>query len=152
VSRSQESDRVRPTDMPQPTNLGQWLDFLVERRRLLTWAMLAFMALLVVLDWLIPTGYGRFPWDSIGGFGAVYGFVSCVLIIVVSKALGYALLYRPENYYAAEQVPTDVNDATELTAATAGSAETDATTGSNVANGIGALAPTGPKPPEVTAR
>jgi hypothetical protein len=33
--------------------------------------------------------------------------VSCVLIIVVSKLLGYALLYRPEDYYD-DECPTDV--------------------------------------------
>lgn len=61
--------------------------------------MFGILALLVILDVIIPAKYERFPWDGIGGFGAVYGFVSCVLIIVVSKALGYALLYRREDYY-----------------------------------------------------
>lgn len=79
--------------------MGHVLEYLVKNARTLTWAMLALMALLVVTDWLIPTGYGRFPFDTIGGFGALYGFVSCVLIIVVSKLLGYAFLYRPEDYY-----------------------------------------------------
>ena len=80
-------------------DVGKFLEYLVENSRTLRWVVLAVMALLVVLDILIPTGYGRFPWDGIGGFGAVYGFVACTLIIVVSKALGYALLYRPEDYY-----------------------------------------------------
>jgi len=72
---------------------------MVENRRTLRRVTYVVLALIVLLDVLIPTGYGRFPWDGIGGFGAVYGFVSSVLIIVVSKALGYALLYRSENYY-----------------------------------------------------
>jgi hypothetical protein len=80
-------------------NMGSFLECLVKNARPLTWAVLALMALLVVADVLIPTGYGRFPFDTIGGFGALYGFVSCVLIIVVSKLLGYAFLYRPEDYY-----------------------------------------------------
>lgn len=92
--------------------MGSWLEYLVAKKRALTWGILGFMALLVILDLLIPTGYGRFPWDGIGGFGALYGFVSCVLIIVVSKALGYALLYRPEDYYqedyyGEERIPVD---------------------------------------------
>ncbi|NBC34634.1 MAG: hypothetical protein GVY13_18315 [Alphaproteobacteria bacterium] len=61
--------------------------------------MFGILALLVVLDLIIPAKYDRLPWDGIGGFGAVYGFVSCVLIIVVAKALGNALLFRPEDYY-----------------------------------------------------
>lgn len=79
--------------------IGKFLEFLVSKTRTLRWIMYGILALLVVLDLLTPSKYQRFPWDDIGGFGAVYGFVSCVLIIVVSKALGYALLYRPEDYY-----------------------------------------------------
>lgn len=80
-------------------DIGKFLEFLVDRRRILRRIMYGVLALLVVLDLLIPSAYQRFPWDGIGGFGAVYGFVACVLIIVVSKALGYALLYRSEDYY-----------------------------------------------------
>ncbi|MBS0003321.1 MAG: hypothetical protein KFF45_09630 [Thioalkalivibrio sp.] len=79
--------------------MSRFLEYLVKNARPLTWVMLALMALLVIADVFIPTGYGRFPFDSIGGFGALYGFVSCVLIIVVSKLLGYAFLYRSEDYY-----------------------------------------------------
>ena len=79
--------------------MGGFLEYLVKNSRLLTWAVLVLMALLVVADLLIPTGYGRFPWDTVGGFGAFYGFISCVVIIVVSKLLGYAFLYCPEDYY-----------------------------------------------------
>lgn len=79
--------------------IGKFLEHLVANRWHLRRAMYAVLAMLVVLDVLIPSKYERFPWDGIGGFGALYGFVACVLIIVVSKALGYALLYRPENYY-----------------------------------------------------
>jgi hypothetical protein len=80
-------------------DIGKFLEFLVDRRRTLRRIMYGVLALLVVLDLLIPAAYQRFPWDGIGGFGALYGFVACILIIVVSKALGYALLYRPEDYY-----------------------------------------------------
>ena len=79
--------------------LGQILEYLVERRRALSWLMLAVMALLVLADIIIEPPYTRFPWDGIGGFAAFYGFVSCVLIIVISKVLGYRLLYRDEDYY-----------------------------------------------------
>jgi uncharacterized membrane protein len=79
--------------------MGRLLEWLVRNSRTLGWWMLGLMAVLVGADILIPTGYGRFPWDTIGGFGAFYGFVSCVLIILVSKLLGYWLLYRKEDYY-----------------------------------------------------
>lgn len=87
-------------------NPGSFLETLVARRHTLRRIALAAMALLVVADLLVPSGYDRFWWESVGGFGALYGLVSCVLIIVVSKALGYALLYRPEDYYRDEQIGT----------------------------------------------
>ena len=40
-----------------------------------------------------------FLWQTIPGFSAIYGFVGCVLIIVVSKALGHLWLQREEDYY-----------------------------------------------------
>jgi uncharacterized membrane protein len=79
--------------------LGKLLENLVRHGRLLSWIMLGVMAALVVADFLVPPKYARYPWDAWSGFGALYGFVSCVLIIVVSKALGKALLYKPEDYY-----------------------------------------------------
>lgn len=87
-------------------NPGSFLESLVARRRALRRAALAAMALLIAADLLVPSGYDRFWWESVGGFGALYGLVSCVLIIVVSKALGHALLYRPEDYYRDEQIGT----------------------------------------------
>ncbi|MDQ2068959.1 hypothetical protein [Natronospira bacteriovora] len=79
--------------------IGKFLETLVNNGRTLKWIILAIMGLLVIGDILVPSSYDRFFWEQIGGFGAVYGFISCVLIIVVSKALGYALLYRKEDYY-----------------------------------------------------
>ena len=38
-------------------------------------------------------------WQTIPGFSAIYGFVGCVLIIVVSKSLGHLWLQREEDYY-----------------------------------------------------
>lgn len=38
-------------------------------------------------------------WDKIPLFYGAFGFVGCVLIILVSKALGKALLQKPEDYY-----------------------------------------------------
>ncbi len=79
--------------------IARLLDYLVENGPQLRRYAIAVLALLVLADFLAPSAYQRFPWDGIPGFGALYGFVSCVLIIVVSKALGYRFLYRKENYY-----------------------------------------------------
>ena len=79
--------------------IARLLDYLVENGPQLRRYAIAVLALLVLADFLAPSAYQRFPWDGIPGFGALYGFVSCVLIIVVSKALGYRFLYRKEHYY-----------------------------------------------------
>lgn len=38
-------------------------------------------------------------WNSIPGFYALFGFVGCVAIIVISKWIGKILLQRKEGYY-----------------------------------------------------
>ena len=80
-------------------DIGRLLEYLVDHGRTVRKVMYVVLAGLVIADILIPSGYDRFFWERIGGFGALYGFASCVLIIVVSKALGYMLLYRREDYY-----------------------------------------------------
>lgn len=89
------------------TRTGRILEALVARRRPLRNAVLVVMALLVVVDVFREPAYERFAWDGIGGFVAFYGFISCVLIIVVSKALGYAFLYRKEDYYGESEKRDD---------------------------------------------
>ncbi len=80
-------------------DLGKLLEALVQRGPLLKRLMWIVLIGLVIADIIIPSKYDRFPWESIGGFGAFYGFMSCVVIVVVSKALGYLMLYRKEGYY-----------------------------------------------------
>ena len=69
-----------------------------NRKRLSLFFYLS-LVLVVGVDFLIPHERGHFFWEEMFGFGAVYGFVSCVLIIVVSKALGHLGLMKPEDYY-----------------------------------------------------
>lgn len=40
----------------------------------------------------------HFWFEDIPAFGSIYGLVSCVLIIVISKLLGKLWLMRPEHY------------------------------------------------------
>ncbi len=82
--------------------LGDWLEALVRRGRLLSLITLALMAGLVLADIVIPPDYVRFPWDGIGGFAALLGFVGCAFFIALAKGLGVLLVYRPEEYYGEE--------------------------------------------------
>lgn len=79
--------------------LGRWLEKLVKRGRALSFAALALMVLVVVVDIATPSKAPKLPWDAIGGFAAVMGFVGCVFFIALAKSLGTWLLYRPEDYY-----------------------------------------------------
>jgi len=85
------------------TRLGRFLEGMVQRSRLLSRIMLAIMAALVIANIIYPAGYDRFFWETLGGAGAMYGLFSCFVIVVVSKFLGYKLLYRPEDYFDNER-------------------------------------------------
>jgi len=55
------------------------------------------LILLVLLD-LVVEKHPHFEIEGTFGFGAWYGFVSCVVLVFGSKALG-ALLKRRDTYY-----------------------------------------------------
>lgn len=61
------------------------------------WVVLIFS---VVIDLLILNHEENlFPGQNWPGFMAVYGFISCVLIIIISKWLGILGLSKKEDYY-----------------------------------------------------
>lgn len=43
--------------------------------------------------------HGIFPWEEYFGFYAVYGFVACVILVIVSKYILRPLVMRKEDYY-----------------------------------------------------
>jgi hypothetical protein len=55
------------------------------------------LALTVLAD-LVVEHHPYFGIDGTFGFGAWFGFVSCVVLVVGSKALG-AILKQPDDYY-----------------------------------------------------
>ena len=68
-----------------------------KARRLLLWATLV---VVFAADFLVNRDHGDFFWDFIPGWGAAYGFVSCIAIIFASKLLGYqGRIMRDEDYY-----------------------------------------------------
>ena len=48
---------------------------------------------------LLAHPHGESWWHQVPGFDLVYGFLGCVAIVIVSKALGKAWLQRRERYY-----------------------------------------------------
>ena len=62
--------------------------------------LLAVLAAIVLADFLVTRDHTEHFWDAIPGWGAVFGFVSCVAIIFVSKFIGHrGGIMRDEDYY-----------------------------------------------------
>ncbi len=61
------------------------------------WAVLA----LTVAAQAVIKVKGYFGIDGWFAFGAIYGFLSCLAMVLFAKGLGY-LLKRDQNYYRAE--------------------------------------------------
>ena len=55
------------------------------------------LAVLVVVDLFIQK-HGDFPWEGHTGFFAVFGFVSCTLVILIARLLRI-FVKRKEDYY-----------------------------------------------------
>ena len=74
---------------------------IIEKLRTKTVKKLAYgiLVLLVAADFIIPRHEIHFFGDKIPGFWSLYGFISCVLIIVVSKWLGHHWLVQDEDHY-----------------------------------------------------
>ncbi len=64
------------------------------------YAGLAVVALAeVVLPRLFRGSESHFSFEDFPGWGSLYGFLSCVAIVVVSKLIGKLWLMRREDYY-----------------------------------------------------
>jgi hypothetical protein len=53
----------------------------------------------IVVPPLFYTDRAHFSFEDLPAWGSIYGLVSCMAIIVLSKILGKLWLVRPENYY-----------------------------------------------------
>ena len=42
---------------------------------------------------------GHFLWERLPVFSAAYGFIGCIVIILVSRAIGHLWLLKDEDYY-----------------------------------------------------
>jgi len=85
-----------------PSEDTGWFDRPENVRKILI-GLFSACAFFVVIDigfWL--TGFDKHPyfrWEQWPGFYAVYGFVACVLLVLIAKYLLRPLVMRGENYY-----------------------------------------------------
>lgn len=63
----------------------------------LWWIFSAILAGTVLCD-LFVTHHPHFGIDGTFGFGAWYGFIACVVLVLLAKGLGL-VLKRPDTYY-----------------------------------------------------
>jgi hypothetical protein len=79
------------------------IDFLRKRLKAVILLSLGLLAILVVGDWLlVGKEHAHTPVERWFGFWSVFGFVSCVAIIFVSKWFGHLGIMKPEDYYGDE--------------------------------------------------
>ena len=57
------------------------------------------LILIIVTDFFIPRHEIHFIGDGITGFWSLFGFVACILIILISKWIGHLGIVQDENYY-----------------------------------------------------
>ena len=65
------------------------------------WAYIG-LAVIAAIELVAPRFYedeAHFPFENLPGWGSLYGLVSCLAIIIVSKLLGKIWLSRREHYY-----------------------------------------------------
>ena len=76
------------------------IDFLRDRLQLVIRLSYVGLALLVVWDVLfVSKEHAHTAVERIPGFWAVFGFVACVVIIIVSKWYGHLGIMTREDYY-----------------------------------------------------
>lgn len=64
--------------------------------------------LLVILDFVIHR-HTMHEWDKLWAFYPIYGFVGCVVLVIVASWMR-TFLMRPEDYYDNSPTETDVNN------------------------------------------
>jgi hypothetical protein len=62
--------------------------------------LLASIVIVCLLGFLVYPGHeSHYFWERIPVFEAVFGFVGCIVLIIVAKILGRFFLERREDYY-----------------------------------------------------
>lgn len=56
------------------------------------------VVILFILDFFVPK-HAHFPWEHWPVFYAIFGFVACVLLVLVSRYILRPLVKRKEDYY-----------------------------------------------------
>lgn len=81
-------------------NLVKFIEFLRNRLKAVIWGCVGVLAVLVLLDvLLVDKGDAHTPVEHVWGFWAIFGFLGCAILIIVSKWFGHAGIMQKEDYY-----------------------------------------------------
>ena len=86
--------------------LAKLIEFLRDRLKTVVWISYAVLALVVLLDAIpavVDKEHAHTRPEHWPAFWAVFGFVACVLIIILSKWYGHLGIMTREDYYDDEQ-------------------------------------------------
>ena len=74
---------------------------IIEILRTKTMKKIAYAVLIfiIVMDFFIQRHEIHFFGDEIPGFWSIFGFIACILIILISKWIGHLGIMQDENYY-----------------------------------------------------
>lgn len=82
--------------------LLRFIEFLRRHLRSVIYGCLAVLVVLVLIDAVpvfVDKSHAHTKAEHFPGFWAAFGFVACVLIVLVSKAFGHAGIMTREDYY-----------------------------------------------------
>jgi len=81
-------------------NLVKLIEFLRNRLRLLVRVCFGVLAVLILIDALfVNKAHAHTSVERLPGFWSIFGFVGCVLIIILSKWYGHSGIMTREDYY-----------------------------------------------------
>jgi len=73
-----------------------WLDRPSNVNKLV-YAFYALCGLILAIDFMVPK-HGPFAIEHVFGFYGLFGFIACVVLVLIAKQLRRVLM-RPEDYY-----------------------------------------------------
>ncbi len=89
--------------------LVRFIEYLRDRLKTVVRVCFGVLALLILVDaLLVSKEHAHTPVEHLPAFWSVFGFVGCVLIIILSKWYGHAGIMTREDYY--DQKPGEPND------------------------------------------
>jgi len=82
--------------------LVKLIEFFRNHMRATKWGCVAVLVVLVIVDAMpaiVDKEHAHTAVERLPGFWSVFGFVGCVLIILLSKGYGHAGIMTREDYY-----------------------------------------------------